>query len=81
MSDDDNDDDKGTSKEEEEEEDLVALQSALDVSRRSGDHAGPSGTDCSASVATKEGSARKQAALSPLRGPSPRHPCAATNGG
>lgn len=79
LSDDGDDDEEEGS--EEEDEDPVALWSALDVSRRSGDGAGPSGTDHSASVATEEGSARKRAASSLLRGLSPKHPCTTVDGG
>ena len=60
---------------------LVALQSTLDVSREFGDGAGSSGADCLMGVATEESSTQKRVASLPLRGPSPKNPCTATNGG
>jgi hypothetical protein len=51
LGDDDDDDEEGS---EGEDEDLAVLQSALDVSRRSGDGAGPSGADRPAGVTTEE---------------------------
>lgn len=72
----DDDDEEGS---EEEDEDLVAFWSTLGISCRSGNGTGTSGADRPASVATKEDSARKQAASSPLRGPSLKHPCAAVD--
>jgi hypothetical protein len=81
LSDDDDNDDDDDVGSEGEDEDLVALQSTLDVSCGSGDGVGPSGADRPASVMTEESSARKRAASSPLRGLSPKHPRATTDGG
>jgi hypothetical protein len=77
LLDDDDDDEEGS---EGEDEDLAALPSALDVSRGSGDSARPSGVDRPMSVMTEESSTRKWAASSPLKGPSPKRPCIATDG-
>jgi hypothetical protein len=74
----DDDDDENEEDFEGENEDLVALQSTLDVSRGSSDGAGSSCADCPAGVAIEESSIRKWAASSPLRGPSPKCPYAAT---
>lgn len=64
-----------------EDKDLVVHQSALDVSRRFGDGAGPSGSDRAASVTAEERFAQKRVASSSPRGPSPKCPCAAVEVG
>jgi hypothetical protein len=58
----------------------VVLQSALDVARRPGNGAGPSGADHLTNVADVEGIAQKCMALSPLRGLSPKCSHAAIDG-
>jgi hypothetical protein len=72
LGDDDDDDEEGS---EGEDEDLAVLQSALDVSHRSGDGVGPSGADRPAGVTTEEYFVQKRVASSSLRGSSPKHPC------
>jgi hypothetical protein len=78
SNDDDYDDEEGS---EGEDEDFVIHQSTFDVSRRSDNGVGSSGADRPTSVMIKEDSTRKRVTSSPLRGPSPKRPCAAPDSG
>jgi hypothetical protein len=73
----DDDDNEGS---EEDDEGLLALQSTPKISCGSCGSAGLSGVDCLACAAAEESSTRKRAALSPLRGLSPKHPYTAIEG-
>lgn len=72
---DDDDNEEGS-----EDEDLAILRSALDVLCGSSEGTGPSGAVRLADAVAEEGSAQKRAASSPLRGTSPKSPCATVDG-
>jgi hypothetical protein len=77
--DDDDDDDEEGSKED--DEDLTILQSVPNISHGSGSGARPSSADGLAGAGAKESFAQNWAASWPLRGPSPKCPCATADDG
>jgi hypothetical protein len=78
LADDNDEDDEEGSKED--DEDLTVLQSILDISHGFGSDARPGGANGLVGAGA-ESFAQTLVASSPLRGPSPKRPCATTNDG